>query len=309
MSLHTDYAIGIDLGGTNVKAVCVAPDGRILSREQFPTDDRAAGWQQAVPHYVHRVTAERGEARAIGVSSPGLARRDESTIAWMRGRMAAVEGFDWTRHLGRHTLVPVLNDAHAALLGEAWVGAARGEQDAALLTLGTGVGGAILCDGRLLRGHLGRAGHLGHLCLDIDGQPDIVNTPGSLEDLIGDHTVAVRSAGRFASTRALVEAVRAGDAAARAVWLRSVQALACAIVSIINAVDPAVIVIGGGIAAAGEALFEPLGQSLDRLEWRPTPEARVRIVPAMLGEFAGAIGAAFRAIQRENEPEGMVRTR
>lgn len=297
---HT-HAIGIDLGGTNVKMIAVAADGQILKQERFGTsDDAAAAWIQGIGEHLRAIESELGPTPHVGVAAPGLAGRDGRAIAWMQGRLAALQGLDWTDALQRATKVPILNDAHAALLGEVWQGAARGERNAVLLTLGTGVGGAIICDGHLLRGHLGRAGHLGHICLDIDGAPDIVNTPGSLEDLIGNHSVSQRSGGRFTSTHDLVAAYVSGDPQARDLWLRSVRALACGIVSIINAVDPAVIIIGGGIAQAGPALFEPLAEQMDAFEWRPRPEDRVRIVPATLGPFAGAMGAAYNAIQQDS---------
>ena len=128
--------------------------------------------------------------------------------------------------------------AHAALLGESWRGAARGLEDVAMLTLGTGVGGAAIVDGRLLKGHLGRAGHLGHMTVDFNGPPDDVLTPGSIELEMGNKTVHARSAGRFASTRELVEAHLDGDVEATQLWTRSIRALAACIASIANVLDP-----------------------------------------------------------------------
>ena len=189
----------------------------------------------------------------------------------------------------------MLNDAHAALLGEVWLGAARGRRDVILLTLGTGVGGAAWVDGRLLRGHLGRAGHLGHISLDPSGLPDIARTPGSLEDAIGECTLAARCGGRFASTRDLVEAARR-DPAARAVWLTSVRALGAGIVSLVNVLDPETVLLGGGIAKAGPALFRPLRRYLDQFEWRPD-DRRIRLRPARLADRAGAFGAAWNAMR------------
>ncbi len=295
------HAIGIDLGGTNVKSVVVKMNGEVLERHRFETaDDASNPWAASVKSHVRELEQKHGQAACIGIASPGLAARDGRTIAWMRGRMAGVQGFDWTRHLERDAPVPVLNDAHAALLGEVWQGAARGLRDAVLLTLGTGVGGAIYCDGRILKGHLGRAGHLGHISMDVDGALDIVKTPGSLEDAVGDHSIRHRTGGRFNSTRELVEAGRNGDAAAAGLWRRSIHVLACGIVSIVNAVDPEAIVIGGGIASAGEDLFGPLREALDRIEWRPTDEP-VRLVPAALGDASGALGAAWNAVQLQKE--------
>jgi glucokinase len=208
--------------------------------------------------------------------------------------MHGLEGFDWPDWLGRR--VPVLNDAHAALLGEVWQGAARGMRDAILLTLGTGVGGAIWAGGRLLRGNLGRAGHFGHLCLDPHGAPTITGIPGGLENWIGNHNIAERTGGRFATTHALVAAYQAGDTFAAEVWLQSVRALGCAIASLVNVLDPQAVVIGGGIAQAGSALFDPLARVLDEVEWRPAGFS-VPVVPARLGEWAGAYGAAFAALR------------
>ena len=216
-------------------------------------------------------------------------------IVSMPGRLRGLEGLDWSGELGLPTVV--LNDAHAALLGEVWLGAARGGTNVLMITLGTGVGGAAMVDGRLLRGHLGRAGHVGHLSLDPAGQPDIVRTPGSLEDAIGDCTVDQRSGGRFATTRELVAAVIAGDEAARAVWERSTGALGAALAGLINVLDPQMIVLGGGIAAAGEVLFRPLAVALDRMEWR-LGATGVALVPAKLGAQAGAFGAVYRALQK-----------
>jgi glucokinase len=196
--------------------------------------------------------------------------------------------------------VPVLNDALAALLAESWIGTATGIKDAVLLTLGTGIGGAIMSDGRLIRGHTGRAGHVGHITVDAFGPLDICNTPGSIENAIGNHTIVSRSGGRFSSTEELVAAYESGDAQARDIWLGSIRKLAATIASIINIVDPQRIILGGGMIRAGESLFAPLRAELDRVEWRPFGTG-VEIVPAELGEWAGAIGSAYNALQA-NEP-------
>src|SRR5206468_9538862 len=163
--------------------------------------------------------------------------------------------------------------------------------------------GAIMSEGRLVEGHIGRAGHLGHVCLDPDGPVGIAGMPGSLENAIGNGSLSERSKGRFADTRALVEAHRAGDAEATEVWLRSVWVLACAVASIVNAVDPEVVILGGGIARAGPALFDPLAKFLERVEWRPLGRT-VRVVPATLGDVAGALGAARGAMKAAGAAAG-----
>lgn len=291
------YVIGIDVGGTQVKVLAVATNGEILGEHTVPTgDDGTPAWRNRVVGAVDELSARVGfAAHAHGLAAPGLVARDGLAIASMPGRLTGLENVHWQPLLRSPHPVPVLNDAQAALLGEVWAGAARGAQNALLLTLGTGVGGAALVDGRLLRGHLGRAGHLGHVSLDPAGASDIVGTPGSLEDAIGDHSVGVRSEGRFSSTRALVNAALTGDAFAQRLWDRSLCALAAALAGLINVLDPEVVVIGGGISSAGGALFTPLQNHLDRFEWRPGG-ARVRLVPAALGNRAGALGAARAAL-------------
>lgn len=290
-------AIGIDVGATNIKTVGVTETGEIVYRTQEPTDKTAFAWAERIGQQIRRIEAQQNAPVAcIGIAAPGLAAPDGRSIAWMQGRMAAVQGLDWTTYLHSKRIIPVLNDAHAALLGEAWIGAGVGSRNVVMLTLGTGVGGGALVDGHLLRGHIGRAGHLGHICLNPDAPLDIVATPGSLEDAIGDCTILQRTNGRFASTAQLVQVVQAGDADAERIWQRSVYHLACGLTSLINTLDPEVVILGGGIAGAGELLFHPLQHHLDRIEWRPT-STQVRLVRALLGETAGAIGAAYNAMQ------------
>ncbi|HVV70736.1 MAG TPA: ROK family protein, partial [Verrucomicrobiae bacterium] len=155
--------------------------------------------------------------------------------------------------------------------------------------------GAAIVDGNLLGGHIRRGGHLGHISLDPHGPADVTGTPGSLEDAIGDCTVRKRSHGRFESTRALVGAAERGDRMAREVWTESVRALAAGIASLINVLDPEVVLLGGGIIQAGPTLFRPLRRFLNDFEWRPAG-TRVQLIPAQLGERAGSFGAAWNAM-------------
>ena len=119
--------------------------------------------------------------------------------------------------------------------------------------------------------------------------------PGSLEDAIGECSLPGRSGGRFATTRDLLEASAGGDLAADEIWTKSVRALGCAMASFVNAFDPEAIVLGGGVARAGEEFFARLSRVLDEVEWRPGGQ-RVRLLPAQLAEWAGASGAAWNAL-------------
>ena len=295
--INMTYAIGIDLGATNIKMLAVDAKGDVLAERSDPTEDGPdRKWAEHVRHALAALEHERGMAAEwVGVCGPGLIYPDEHAVSWMVDRMVGTIDFDWQTYLDRNHKVPVLNDGQAALLGEVWQGAAQGMRNVVALTLGTGVGGAIMIDGKLLKGHIGRAGQLGHVGVDADARPDLCNMPGGLDDLVGNASLPRRSAGKFHDTAELVSAYEAGDAAARDLWLGGVHHLACGIASIINTVDPQAIVIGGGMIGAGASLFGPLDEAMARVEWRPNGH-RVPIIPARLGAHAGAMGAAWNAM-------------
>lgn len=297
-----NLSVGIDLGGTNIKAALVdTQSSKTLATLSKPTrdgefDGYTPRFALTVREIVHEFEAQAGSKLAVGLSAPGLANPNGQCIDWMPGRMHGLEKFVWADFLDRDCRV--LNDAHAALLGEVWAGAAKDTQDAFMLTLGTGVGGAIWSGGKLVKGKIGRAGHLGHISVDSNAPCDDFNTPGSLEDAIGNQTIAQRGGGRYATTHALLDAYAAGDEHAKKVWLTSVRHLAAAIASLINVLDPEVVIVGGGIAVgAKDRLFTPLQQMLDGFEWRPGGN-QARLVPAELGDSAGCLGAAFNLLNR-----------
>ena len=118
--------------------MCVAPDGKVLARTQIETVSTSPDWPDRVKALVERLESERGPAKAIGVAAPGIAAPDGRSIWWMQGRLAEVQGLDWTKHLAREAPFRVLNDAQAALLGEVWQGAAAGASNAILLDAGHG---------------------------------------------------------------------------------------------------------------------------------------------------------------------------
>lgn len=295
-------AIGIDLGGTNIKAALIDCEiGSAVETLSRPTrDGEFTGTVPVFAATVGEIVSElEGMAGAgglaVGLSAPGLADPNGRCIRWMPGRMHGLERFDWSEFLGRRT--EVLNDAQAALLGEVWIGAARGCRDVFMLTLGTGVGGAVFSGGRLLRGAIGRAGHLGHITVDAHAPQDVFRTPGSLEAAMGNQTIGERGGGKYANTLDLIRRADDGDTEAEQVWLESVRNLAAGIVSLANVLDPEVVVIGGGIAVgAGHRLMEPLGRFMDEFEWRPGGH-RVKIVPAMAGEMAGCFGAVWSLLE------------
>jgi glucokinase len=296
-----EYVIGLDLGGSSIKWLAAGSGGEALDRGNVVFDaERPMHWAEEIRAVAKNVSRnQRGVLKGIGISAPGLAACDGRSISFMPGRLAGLENLIWQDFLGTKFPVPVLNDAHSALVGETWIGAAANLRNVVLLTLGTGVGGAAMVDGRLLLGNIGRAGHLGHVCLDPNGAIDVTNMPGSLEVMIGNCTIVERTSGRFKTTHELIAAHNAGDGGATAVWLKSVRYLAAAVASFINVLDPEIVIIGGGISAAGAALFEPLENFVREMEWRPGGH-KVPIATAKLGEFAGAFGAAKKAWEAAN---------
>ena len=288
-------AIGIDLGGTRIKAVAINALGRILHENYQSTNDGDdQRWKNAVAAAVKELQKVlKTEDIKVGLSAPGLPDATNSAIAFMPGRMQGLENFNWSGFLNYPTYV--VNDAVAALLGEVKFGAAKDKNNVVMLTLGTGVGGAILIDGKPYQGAFNKAGHIGHMVIDDEGDCGVTGMPGSLEECIGNYTVEKRSKGRFTSTQQLIEAYKKGDADAKEIWHRSVRHLALGLCSLANILSPEVIVLGGGISQADKELFEPLENYMNEYEWRPGGH-KTKIVKAICGDMAGAIGAASFAL-------------
>ena len=291
------YTIGIDLGGSHVKTVVVSGDGETLANHNLPFDPGLnMDWGRCIKQTVSDTEAEQyAPAQSVGLSAPGLAAIDGSCITHMPDRLEGLVGLNWQEYLGLSLPVPVVNDGHAALLGEAWLGAARGFKNVILLTLGTGVGGAALVEGKLLRGRTGKGGHFGHTSLSPGEPLDICNCPNSLELAIGNCSVPQRSNGRFSHTGEMMKAIEAGDSEAEKIWLKSIEDLATAICSFSNILDPEAVILGGGIANAGDRLFKPLREFLDPILWK-TDDYELKLLPAQLGDLAGAYGAAAHAL-------------
>src|SRR6478672_760288 len=218
--------IGIDLGGTRIKAVALDDDGNVLHRLYTSTNDNNdATWRQSVKTSVEELQSKLMLSEFIvGISAPGIPDEKNSCIAHMPGRMQGLENFDWSSFLHHKTYV--INDAVAALMAEAKLGVAKDKRNVVLLTLGTGVGGAILIDGKPYQGNFQKAGHIGHIVIDHEDECDVTGMPGSLEEAIGNVTIQKRSLGKFSDTYALLEAYRSGDHFAKWIWLTSVRKLA-----------------------------------------------------------------------------------
>lgn len=286
------------MGGTRIKGVLMDASYKILRQSYTPTEDAGddSVWKNAVLTTVNKLAKLNAAADfVIGISAPGIPDVSNTAIAFMPGRLQGLENFEWQHFLEHKTYV--LNDAVSALVAEAKLGAAIGKKNAALLTLGTGVGGAILIEGKPYQGMFQKAGHLGHITTDSESEQDITGLPGSLEDAIGNATIVKRSLGKFSSTQELLDAYRNGDYFAQWLWLHSVRKLAVGIASITNVLSPECIVISGGITEAGKDLFEPLEVFLSLYEWRAGGN-KTEIIKAEFGDMAGAAGAACFALSK-----------
>lgn len=292
-------SIGIDLGGTHIKAVVLDADGKSLHQSSSATNDNGnEDWKNNLNIAVEEIKKKLGQGNeiVIGLSAPGITNKEKTAILYMPGRLQGLENLNWSEYF--HCPSWVMNDAVAALHAEIKSGAALGQKNVVLLTLGTGVGGAIVIDGKPYAGNFQKAGHLGHITLNTMGECDITGIPGSLEDAIGNCTIGKRSMGKYQSTHDLIKDYRNGNYFAQWVWLTSVRNLAAGIASITNILSPELVLLGGGITLAGADLFEPLESFLALYEWRPAGN-RAEIKQAHFADFAGATGAALFALEQQ----------
>lgn len=278
-------AIGIDIGGTRLRAARIR-EGVIEARATEPSSPDAQVVLTRVLDLVAQVRTD--EVTALGIGVPGQVHAQTRRV--LSGGYVNLSGLDFAAEVEAATGLPVTieNDATMALLGEAAYGAARGLQNVVMLTIGTGIGGAILDSGKVLRGS-GAAGQLGHICVDPNGRPCVCGRIGCVETVSSGTAFATHlaEAGLPADTRA-EDVLARSDAPARAVIAAWATPLRAAIDSLIATCNPDCVVIGGG---AGAAAFASLTTVPARGVWYSAP-----VLAARLGDDAGVIGAATAAI-------------
>jgi glucokinase len=313
--------IGVDLGGTKLLAGTVDAELRVHHRAY-----RLAR-RDAVETIVEAVEEAREatprEVRAVGVGVPCL-------IAPASGVAMACNHFELVDVPVRDLLaerlgLPVVvdNDANAALVAEWRHGAARGARNVVLLTIGTGVGGAVVLDGRIVRGASGAAGELGHIVIDESGPPCPGNCPGRgcLEAFVSGPALAIEGraraeadpesglgaalrGGREITGPLVTELAHDGDPAARAAIAALGRRLGVGMTSLVNALNPEVLVVGGGLVAAGDLLLDPAREVVASRALLPARE-QVRIVAARFGNESGMLGAASLAFEVAGELESI----
>lgn len=294
--------VALDVGGTRIKAGIVGPEHDLLLDRTCGTG--AARGPDAVVERVLNVAAElTGEARAsgfapdaVGVALPGIV--EETTGRVIVSANLGWRDLDLTERLADRTDLPTVigHDVRAGGLAESVLGAGRHHDDLLFLPIGTGIGGAMILDGRPYAAG-GHAGEIGHLRVDPDGPPCPCGGRGCLELYASATAIARRYAARTGMTATAAEVagrVAADDPVARTVWRQAIEALATALSTYVTVCAPELIVVGGGLARSGELLLEPLRAALSvRLSFQRAP----RIVGAGLGDRAGLLGAALLARQ------------
>lgn len=300
-------AVGVDVGGTKLLATSVEADGEVVERRRL-TSPR--GDADALVGLVADACRELGGDLPVGVGVAGIVGRD-GVLRY--GPNLEVADVPLRARLEEELGVPVTvrNDATVALYGEVRAGAARGSADVVLLTLGTGVGGAILADGRLVEGTSGMGGELGHVVVSDGGRACPCGSHGCLEVYASGSAIGLTAqerldadTGRTTSLRkvdrvdgkAVTLAALEGDAFAVEVLREVGYWLGVGLVSLVNALDPETVVIGGGAAPPAAPIILPvavdvLSARLVGVGHRPLPS----VVVATLGDDAGAVGAALLA--------------
>ncbi|MDR7555621.1 MAG: ROK family protein [Armatimonadota bacterium] len=312
------WYLGVDLGGTKILTAVVDETGQVAARVRAPTPQTgpaavveaiAATAQQAL----EAAGLPRGAVRAAGVGAPGPADPVTGTV-FSPPNLPGWGDVPLADLLRARLEVPVAveNDANAAALGEHWVGAGRGVDDLLYITVGTGIGGGLILRGQLYTGTSGCAGEVGHMVIVPDGPRCACGRQGCLEAVASGPAIAraaraALEAGRPSvlsavaaeelDAHAVARAAVEGDPLAREVFARAARYLGLAVANLVNLLNPAMVIIGGGVARAGDLLLAPVRRIVDA-EAFARPAAAVRIVPAALGADAGALGAVAAARQR-----------
>lgn len=307
--------IGVDLGGTNLRSALLSVDGEILEKRK-ETTHASEGWKKVVARVVdtimrqREIAAKRGlHVAAVGVGAPGVIRMDTGVV------VKSPNFPDWNNLPLRDALEEVLqlpvvieNDANAAALGEQWRGAGRGINSMILLTLGTGVGGGIVLANKIWEGADGMAGEVGHMTLVPDGRQCGCGNTGCLEmyasarGIVQSYREALGSmeytpSSEMMTSAHIYQAARDGEAIARKVLKAMGSMLGIGIANLINIFNPHMVVIGGGIKEAWEFFIGATHEEIMRRAFQ-VPAERTKIVPSLLGDDAGMIGAAAGALQR-----------
>jgi glucokinase len=295
-----NYSIGVDLGGTNLRAAAIDAAGRMLAKVSGQTK-LSAGPEAVVRDMVEAIVKLRSEfgpdrLAGVGIGSPGIIVMATGMIM-ETPNLPGFEGFPLRDQVSRALGAPVIleNDANAAAIGEKWVGAGRDVDDLILLTLGTGIGGGIIYQGRIMHGAIGMAGELGHIRVIPDGNPCACGNCGCLEKHASATAVVTMARlmglGADLTAEDVFHLAAGGNARAVEVWRVAGKALGSALVSLINIFNFPLVLLSGGMLGAWDFFAPAMLDEVHRYcyVWRNSP---ARIEKAVLGNEAGLYGAA-----------------
>jgi glucokinase len=303
MARGVPYSIGVDLGGTNLRAAAISARGRLLEKRSGTTN-LGAGREAVIGDIVAAIgdlESRHGSAAlaGVGVAVPGFIRIKEGVIAGSHN-LPQFNGFPVRDEIGRRLGKPVIleNDANAAALGEKWRGAGRGVDDLVLLTLGTGIGGGIISGGRVLHGYLGMAAELGHITVAVNGNPCGCGNTGCLEKHASASALAamaglLRLGENLTAEQVFYIARGRGDAAERArrAFEAMGAALGIALASLINIFNFPLYLLSGGALPAWRFFAPRMFAEVERRSFT-FRNSETRIERARLGGEAGLYGAA-----------------
>ncbi|HSB37829.1 MAG TPA: ROK family protein [Gaiellaceae bacterium] len=296
----TNRVIGVDVGGTKVAAAVVAQDGTVGARVEHPTEVES---EVALLSQLDGLVEElrrSADVSALGFGLPSrIDQRRGRAVASVNVPLVDVDFRDRMRE--RHGMpVGIDNDANAAAIAEWHAGAARGARDVVMLTLGTGVGGGLILEGKPYRGATGSGAELGHVVVELDGRPCRCGGRGHLESYatgLAARALAREHIGPESDAHDLVRRARAGEAVAVSLLAGIGRYVGAAIASFVNALEPELVVIGGGFGeAAGEFMLGSAREVLAQ-DGLPPGSETLRIVEAQLGAEAGVIGAGMLAFE------------
>ena len=306
----SEYAYGIDIGGTKVLAVAIEQSGSVVAEARTASNVATGGVEDAIETVLGELARQCGAPHAVGVGIAGLV--DVEGRMRFGPNLPDVLALPVRDRLAARTGVPVSvdNDANCAGFGELLVGAMRGARHALMVTLGTGIGGAIIVNGAMYRGANGFAAEIGHFTVRDDGPLCACGERGHWEAIasgtalgrLGSEAIDAGRGGSITATGGdrvtghdVGVAAAAGDACAIAVVAEFADNVALGLAGLANIFDPEMMVIAGGLVEMGPVLFNPVNAAfarhLEGLAHRP----HIPVLPAQLGERAGAIGAALQA--------------
>lgn len=307
--MNEQVVAGIDIGGTKIAIALENRSGERIAARRLPTETELG--PERILENICRAMEEMldetaTELTSIGVGCPGPIDIEHGLVLSPANLPDWVE-FPIVERLEQRFGVGVAldNDANAAALGEYFHGAGRGFRDMFYVTISTGIGGAIICDGRIHHGVQAGAGEIGHTVVDTDGIRCRCGITGCLETIASGTGIARRMREKLAAqngaedldnvtAETVVERVKKGDATARAIWDETIEFLAIGLGNAITLIAPEAVVIGGGVAEAGELLLAPLRQSIVK-NVSMVPVDRIEILKASLGSESGVCGALMLA--------------